>query len=439
MSARQLAGLAEQRALAAARGGVLLSTSYSNNRTKLWYRDAGGHRFQMRPFCVSGGQWSPMEGQVSEHVCRQAMEHLLSREFPSTWEVVQRPNGNRLQLDGYDPASKVAFEYQGFRHRTDQGTIERDKEKRAACAARGILLIEVEQFDDNKRMNPAHVVRHVGSSILLAYAEAGRQAPEFSQDPFVIDVSRINRSREEWQWFSDFADARGGRILSTTYINNRTPLMFEDAEGRQFPKWPSSVKRGSWSPYESGRVRHDPGYHMEELRRIAAARGGRVVSTEYVRGDVPMIFADAAGREFPMLPDNVKRGHWSPWESGNHRDKGILQAELKAVIEARGGEMESEYVNGKTHVHFKDASGNDCKLLPGDIKRGKWSVHETHLEGARRVRSEDGTELRVHLRSGDVVIYDLLPDGPRIREHRNPEGYVRTWDWPEEKPAAPAP
>ena len=44
----------------------------------------------------------------------------------------------------------------------------------------------------------------------------------------------------------NFVSERGGKCLSPEYINNKTKLKWECAEGHTWEAIPYSVKRGSW-------------------------------------------------------------------------------------------------------------------------------------------------------------------------------------------------
>ena len=83
---------------------------------------------------------------------------------------------------------------------------------------------------------------------------------------------------------------------------------------------PSDVKQGQWSPYESGLVR-DSKYHMKKLQEIATSKDGKIKEGEvYVNAKTKIIFIDKFDNEFKISPDKVKRGSWSPFESGNVRN-----------------------------------------------------------------------------------------------------------------------
>lgn len=62
-----------------------------------------------------------------------------------------------LQLDGYNETHKIAFEYQGYQHFTDNShfhksnkrfeeQLKRDQYKKVLCKQNGIILIEIFEF-----------------------------------------------------------------------------------------------------------------------------------------------------------------------------------------------------------------------------------------------------------------------------------------------------
>lgn len=83
-----------------------------------------------------------------------------------------------------------------------------------------------------------------------------------------------------------------------------------------------SVKRGSWSPYESGVVRNNPEYHIKQLRKIVELKEGRIKEgKQYINAKTKMIFIDQLGNEFEMTPHRIKDNRWSPYESKKFNKK----------------------------------------------------------------------------------------------------------------------
>src|SRR5580704_16740374 len=76
----------------------------------------------------------------------------------------------------------------------------------------------------------------------------------------------------------DLASQRGGQCLSKRYVNARTKLVWGCAKGHSWPATPLGVKRGVWCPYCS----HGLPLSLRNLQAEANKRGGRCLSTSYV-------------------------------------------------------------------------------------------------------------------------------------------------------------
>lgn len=100
-------------------------------------------------FRLSEGQnntWRLLSSLLREHM-------LINYRHPQ----LTHPSGNLMELDIYVPSLRLAFEYQGSQHysnnrnrkhehegfRFTKYRAQRDEEKRAACSALGISLIEI--------------------------------------------------------------------------------------------------------------------------------------------------------------------------------------------------------------------------------------------------------------------------------------------------------
>lgn len=89
------------------------------------------------------------------------------------------------------------------------------------------------------------------------------------------------------------AAARGGRCLSTHYVNNHTPLEWACTEGHRWSAIASNVKKGVWCPACAVQERRRP---LAEVQRAAQARGGRCLSTEYINALTPAVAVPAGAR-----------------------------------------------------------------------------------------------------------------------------------------------
>ena len=103
-------------------------------------------------------------------------------------------------MDGYSESLKLAFEYQGPHHFTDDDVRERDILKRQACLKQGVKLVEVEWA--KKPFPPSNVLTNVARAL----SEAGI--------PNVPTMPEENLFRGELEELQRFAEKEWGGSLT---------------------------------------------------------------------------------------------------------------------------------------------------------------------------------------------------------------------------------
>ena len=256
-------------------GRLLPDQKYLGANGKLWFEDAGRNLFLASPSTIKRGCWSPYELLLSESICRQAVEHLLGGSFPQRWGVVRRPNGFKLQLDGYCERRKIAFEYQGYQHSMDL-QMQRDAEKRDACRASGILLISVDEFKYSRIFNEAYVCERVRADIEKAFESHGEPLPVMSNAPFQLDFSKLSFLKKQLDELDSYIKTNhpgGGIVPGQQYKTTTALLDFVDKDGNIFKLSRSDVLNGRWSPFEKREAALN---HMRSLVHETIAKGDRV-------------------------------------------------------------------------------------------------------------------------------------------------------------------
>lgn len=376
-------------------GNIKEGEKYINAKTKMIFIDQLGNEFETIPSSVKLGCWSPYEKNYSENICRQIIEQLYNKNFPSCWDIIKREGKRSLQLDGYNPDLKIAFEYQGEQHtfgwfnpdKNRQQKLleeikERDREKKQICRNKDILLLEINYYKNIK--NTQDLISQTINDLKKSYKKAGYIIPDYISNIKVenikIDLSKISHLVLRQKEVEEIALSKGGKLKAgEMYINSNTKMTFIDKLDNEFKMTPNRVKQGQWSPYESGKG-HDKIYHMKEIEKIVSAKSGKIKEGQYYVGaNTKMIFIDKLGNEFEMTPGSIKMGNWSPYESGNVRDKQYHMKEIEKIVLSKGGKIKEGqyYVAANTKMIFIDQLGNEFNMSPTCIKRGTWSPYES--------------------------------------------------------------
>jgi hypothetical protein len=102
---------------------------------------------------------------------------------------------------------------------------------------------------------------------------------------------------------------KGGKCLSTEYINSKSTLFWQCSCGHQWQATPFSIKiRKSWCPVCAG---NQP-FGMDTMHKLAEKNQGTCLSTTYENCKTKMLWKCKNGHQFHATPENVKHGKWCP-------------------------------------------------------------------------------------------------------------------------------
>ena len=160
------------------------------------------------------------------------------------------------------------------------------------------------------------------------------------------------------------ADSRGGCCLSETYTNNASKVRWRCSSGHEWSATPLQVKKGHWCPF-CARVAP---LTLETLRQLAGSKGGRCLSQEYVNSAYPLRWECAAGHEWIARPSGIRAGNWCPACAHNQR---LGLQEMRKIARARGGRcLSAIYENGRTPLLWVCGHGHYWKAWPARVKGG---------------------------------------------------------------------
>jgi hypothetical protein len=162
------------------------------------------------------------------------------------------------------------------------------------------------------------------------------------------------------------AKVRGGKCLSTVYVNAHSKLLWQCEKGHQWQATPNKIQQGRWCRKCGGNKK----LTIHEMHHLAESRNGKCLSSTYINSQTNLLWECKEGHRWEATPNNIKRGEWCPLCAGNIR---LRIEEFKKIAKEQGGRCLSEnYVNNHTKLLWECSAGHRWEAIPNSIKRGSW-------------------------------------------------------------------
>ena len=167
----------------------------------------------------------------------------------------------------------------------------------------------------------------------------------------------------------ELARSRGGRCLADRYRGTKGKLEWQCERGHIWKSAPSCVKlSGSWCPVCA--VENKRG-SLAAIRELAATRGGRCFSTEFLSVNHKVRWQCDQGHVWEAPASRIRLGSWCP-ACAHDSLRGTLQ-EMHELAHSRGGRcLSSEYRNLRTRLRWQCAEGHEWMATPGHVKTKTW-------------------------------------------------------------------
>jgi hypothetical protein len=163
------------------------------------------------------------------------------------------------------------------------------------------------------------------------------------------------QKRKIYTVIKKYSEDMGYKLLSKEYINSITAMTWESKDGLIIKTRIGNIKNQGFptnKTYIAAR-RKTKEDHLNELRKIAETRGGKILSQEYIHGKSKVICEDNVGNIFKMTPYDIKNGHWSPY------NKCITEHLCRQILE---GYFNVKFPQTMRVIKFKDSNNTKLQL-----------------------------------------------------------------------------
>jgi hypothetical protein len=205
---------------------------------------------------------------------------------------------------------------------------------------------------------------------------------EWTHDATLISCPNCSREQRRTQRRSadgllrlqSAAHAHGGKCLSEQYLGHAMRARFRCAHGHEWETAAAEVLRGSWcrscaDAQRGANLLLADG--LEALRRLAAARGGTLLSDEYLGMAHRYALRCHRGHEWQAAGARIARGAWC--RLCQYQQMRLTLDDAREAARSRGGLCLSErYVDTDTKMTWQCDRGHVWNTRFAVIRKGHW-------------------------------------------------------------------
>ncbi|MBN3761227.1 hypothetical protein [Burkholderia sp. Ac-20365] len=377
-SKRRIAGIATFHEMAAARGGVCLSTEYKNVETRLAFRCAQGHEWEARAENVRLGHWCRR--------CAVAESAKARRPPDDRFEALAARHGGVCLSTYVDALTPLHFrcahghEWRALPKSANQWCRTCTREQRRQRAFEAIL--QLVQSRGGICLSTSYETQE--STLRLRCAnghEWEAKAGAIHRGSWCIRcvyARNGDAARATLDEFQAIAARHGGTCLSTHYEHSTSKLHFRCASGHEWSRTPVETKKrdqlGYFCSYCKGTLVHDL---FGKVVTIARERGYECLSSAHGRSDRKLRFRCDRGHEWSTSGHAVLNGYGLCRVCANlTRFERVLE-----VARANGGECLSgfeEYRSATLPLRFRCVDGHEWQSSANQVTSGYWCRECTH-------------------------------------------------------------
>ena len=134
---------------------------------------------------------------------------------------------------------------------------------------------------------------------------------------------------------------------------------------------PKHIKNNHWCPYCYGNIQKT----IKDMQEIAAEKGGKCFSTEYINNRIKLEWQCSEGHIFWMNYGKIQQGAWCP-KCGKKRTGDALRDTIEnmhALARQYNGKcLSTVYYKNNIKLEWQCEYGHKWSAVPASIKNGTW-------------------------------------------------------------------
>jgi hypothetical protein len=169
----------------------------------------------------------------------------------------------------------------------------------------------LKRVKDKASLKGGECLGQTGAKYLLKCGECGHEWNSKALGGNWCPNCAVTARRNTLEDAKALAVSKGGLCLSTEYVNNHTKMLWQCAVGHTWESTYNSIQY-CWCPI----CNRPPKPTLAEAQLLASGRDGKCLSEEYVNSRTRMLWQCAQGHRWLANYNNIKNNHWCPVCSG---------------------------------------------------------------------------------------------------------------------------
>jgi hypothetical protein len=294
------------------RGGILLESSYLNSKAPLLIECSEGHQWESNREMLKAGNWCPRcagRGRsrqeiaaaaqakggdlVSKSFSKMSDRYLWRCEFGHEWEAVAN---NVINNGRWCPECGRKESDEGRRRYSLEDLRAWAKEKGGEC-----LATEFTSVVASVRWR---------CSCGFEWAAEPRKIRDGGWCPECAKKIRGAKRRvHKPETLDEFARSKGGRCYPPDHFDVKTPIKWECEFGHSWiANADNIINGGKWCPECAG----NRPLTIDDMRNLALKRYGGCLSEKYVNSSTELWWVCSEGHTWSAVPSSVRAGSWCP-------------------------------------------------------------------------------------------------------------------------------
>lgn len=355
----------EMHELAANQGGFCLSREYLGCETKLLWQCKNGHKWESSPNNIKAKHWCPycagkmpstieeMKGVAALHGGECLSTIYKSQESKLLWRCKERHEW--WAIPKHIMKGVVWCPYCANKIRGDKNRENIEDMQKLASKHAGFCLSRIDITGPSKFLWQCKNGHEWKTTAARMKQRVGFCARCDGYEPTLDDLQNIAKSK-------------GGKCLSSNYINSSKKLQWRCKEGHEWKASLSMIKSGHWCPYCANHFK----LTIKEMQELAAKRGGLCLSNKYINNSTKLKWKCKEGHTFEASPSHIKTSKsWCPkcgYKVVSEKGRYSMEEIRKMAIKKGGECLSKEYNISGEKLLWRCNEGHEWKTSPHNIK-----------------------------------------------------------------------